>query len=449
VTGAAPVPAAPAPSHTPADPSTAGFPGTSGTQGASGGNRRARLRRWIWPLAIAGVVVLTALISALLVPTTDRGALDPRSAAPTGSRAVAQVLRAHGVPVDLEERSADAVQGAGTGDTIVVVAPELLGPVQLQRLHDTTANLVLVEPDLTVLQSLAPGIVPAGSALPRTAEPGCPDQDALAAGTTTAGGSLYRLDGPPTGSQGDTSTGLIGCYPDTQNANSYSFVRLHSASHQVIILGQSQVLENGTLADEGNAALALRTLGARQALRWYFPDPMELGTTGAPTLSELVPGPARWIFVELLLATVVALVWRARRLGRVVIEPLPVVVRSAETVEGRARLYRTSHSRDRAAAILRTAALRRLAHRLGVPAGAPPEEVVRLVAAASGRDERVVGTWLLGSDPRDDAGLLALATTLDEIERSITDAPGGYGGPRFDVSHPAGDGVQSGEGGRP
>jgi hypothetical protein len=152
---------------------------------------------------------------------------------------------------------------------------------------------------------------------------------------------------------------------------------------------------------------------------------------------------------ELLIATVVALLWRARRLGPVVTEPLPVVVRSAETVEGRARLYRASHSRGHAAAILRTAAVRRLATRLGVPVGASPEEVATLAAAAAGVREGEVHELLLGTGPRDDAGLVALAAALDGIERSITDGPGGYRGGRFDVGRPSAGGVRSGEDSRP
>ena len=61
---------------------------------------------------------------------------------------------------------------------------------------------------------------------------------------------------------------------------------------------------------------------------------------------------------------VLAMLWRGRRLGPLAAEPLPVVVRSAETAEGRARLYQDGRSLDRAAATLRAAALTRLSARL-------------------------------------------------------------------------------------
>ncbi len=77
---------------------------------------------------------------------------------------------------------------------------------------------------------------------------------------------------------------------------------------------------------------------------------------------EVVPG---WVGPTLALLTVVLLgvmLWRGRRLGRLVSEPLPAVVRAAETTESRGRLYRKGRDTGRAGAILqrRPAAPRRL-----------------------------------------------------------------------------------------
>jgi hypothetical protein len=76
--------------------------------------------------------------------------------------------------------------------------------------------------------------------------------------------------------------------------------------------------------------------------------------------------------VQLLVALGVLALWRGRRLGPVVEEPLPVVVRAAETVEGRSRLYRKAGARDVAAEALRRAAVRRLGTALGLPRRAAP-----------------------------------------------------------------------------
>lgn len=400
----------------------------AGKAAAPGRPRRGlRLRRWAWPAAVAGLVVLAAAVTALLTPSGNRDALDPRSTAEAGSRAVARILVAHGVSVTVATSAAEAVDGAGAGDTVVVVHPERLGPRQLARLRATPAALVLVEPDLTVLDALAPGVAATGPAdTDGTVDPACPDPDATAAGSITRGGSLYRVlpssGGSDPADPADPAEALFGppvtCYPAADARDGAGLVRLRTARHPVSVLGASHVLRNRDLPRAGNAALALRLLGAGDAVRWYLPDPLEAGVADRQGLSELLPSWVRWVFWQLVIVIVVVMLWRARRLGRVVTEPLPVVVRSAETVEGRARLYRVSRSRDRAAALLRTATLRRLAGRFGVPVTASPEEVARLVAAATGREEGDVRGVLLGPVPRHDAALVALATALDELERT-------------------------------
>jgi hypothetical protein len=117
----------------------------------------------------------------------------------------------------------------------------------------------------------------------------------------------------------------------------------------------------------------------------------------------------------------VAMVWRGSRLGKLVPEPLPVVVRAAETQEGRARLYRQASARGRAGATLRTAALRRLAARVAAPAGTAPRQVVALVAAATGRDETALRSTLLGPEPSTDGELVTLADELDAVQNDLTE----------------------------
>jgi hypothetical protein len=117
-------------------------------------------------------------------------------------------------------------------------------------------------------------------------------------------------------------------------------------------------------------------------------------------------------------------IWRARRLGAVVAESLPVIVRSSEVVEGHGRLYARAGARDRAAAALRAATVARLAHRLGLPRGASAEQVAVAAAPLIGRTPADMVALLAGRAPADDLGLLRLAHDLDTLEiateRTIT-----------------------------
>jgi hypothetical protein len=111
--------------------------------------------------------------------------------------------------------------------------------------------------------------------------------------------------------------------------------------------------------------------------------------------------------------------WQGRRIGPLVAEHLPVVVRASETVEGRGRLYRSRRARDRAADALRTAALQRTLPRLGLGTQSPPAAVVQAVAHRLGSDPALIEHWLYGPPPATDAELVELSRHLDDIERQV------------------------------
>ena len=101
------------------------------------------------------------------------------------------------------------------------------------------------------------------------------------------------------------------------------------------------------------------------------------------------------------------------------VEPLPVVVRAAETVEGRSRLYRRSGARGQAAEALRAGVRDRLGTALGLPRRVAPPAVVTAVAARAGRSGPDVAALLYGAAPADDGALVRLADDLDALEREV------------------------------
>jgi hypothetical protein len=127
----------------------------------------------------------------------------------------------------------------------------------------------------------------------------------------------------------------------------------------------------------------------------------------------------RYVAWALAFAAFVVALWRGRRLGPVVAEPLPVIVHAAETTEGRARLYRRSRARDRAAAALRESAIGKLHKAHGIPRRAEPAAVVATVAARIGRDPAILSELLYGGPPIDDANLMFLSQQLDQLTQEV------------------------------
>ena len=111
--------------------------------------------------------------------------------------------------------------------------------------------------------------------------------------------------------------------------------------------------------------------------------------------------------------------WRGRRLGRLVTEPLPVIVRAVETTESRGRMYRKSRDRTRALAVLQLATRRRLAAYLGLSASSTVSSVAAAAAAVSGRRYQDVLDLLNSPAAHDDSSLLELANTLVALEKEV------------------------------
>jgi hypothetical protein len=199
-----------------------------------------------------------------------------------------------------------------------------------------------------------------------------------------------------------------------------SLVRVAEGGRTVTFLGSGIALTNRRFGDEGNAALALGLLGGHDRLVWYLPSLSDVPATAArESVYDLVPDGVWWGLVQLAVAVLLLALWRARRLGPVVAEPLPVVVPAAETVEGRARLYRRSRARDTAGESLRAARRVRLGGLLGVPPRSAPTALVDAVAARSGRSPAHVGALLYGAAPADDEALVRLADALDALDQEV------------------------------
>ncbi|MGW2212599.1 DUF4350 domain-containing protein [Streptomyces sp. NPDC001781] len=380
--------------------------------------------RQIWTrnrgIALAVVLLLAGAVAIAVVRSQTRhGDLDPRSADPRGSLAVAELLADRGVTTRVVT-TLDAARRAARPDTTLLVAvPDLLSHRQQSRLTEATSSsggrTVLVAPGDWSVGRLAPGVTASPlTTLDTTLEPDCTLPEARRAGSAETGGIRYRT----------TDADADACYPSERRP---TLLRVPAASGtgDTVLLGSPDILLNNRLDKQGNASLALQLLGSRPHLVWYLPsltDSSTTGTDGRRSLLDLLPSGWLWGTLQLFVAAALAAFWRGRRFGPLVPERLPVVIRASETTEGRARLYRKADARDRASAALRSTARTRLAPLVGVPAALAHASEALLPALSSrlpDSDEQALHSTLFGAPPRDDAALIALTDRLDALEREV------------------------------
>ncbi len=374
-------------------------------------------RRWLLPAGLLLAVVIVALLFVTTGPApTSTAALDPDNPTATGAQALARVLAAQGVRVDVARGQAELARAGVDGDTTVFVArTSELSPTtsrELARLTRGAERLVVISPSRSVLREISPttGVTQVRRSAAELVAARC------TGGDVRDGEALSRSD-----SEFQAPGAVASCF--THDISSvYVALPRTGQTAPMVLLGSTTALTDDQVTQDANAAVLLRTLGHSGRVVWYVPSRLDTPSdaTGPATV---VP---RWIAPGLALGAVAMLgliLWRGRRLGRLVPEPLPVVVRAAETTESRGRLYRRARDASRAGLVLQQATRRRLADVVGMPRptsqGAPDHALVTAVAAASGRRLDEVGALLYGPPPSQDDHLLGLAAELADLEKEV------------------------------
>ncbi|SCL28232.1 protein of unknown function [Micromonospora nigra] len=445
---------------------------------AAPARRRRRRHRILLPVGLAVLLVATTLVTHEVdQPDQDApGFLSPTATGADGGSRLADALRELGVEVRRETDTGAALRATRSGPaTLLVPAPDLLHPASLDRLGmlPTGRRVVLVDPSRRVLEGAGLRVAPGPRRwAARAVEPSAYGRPCLlpeVARVRAAAVDRQRwTTKPPSG--GDTDFCFAGG------------VALLPGVVDTLVVGASDPFRNDRIDEWDNRAFATGLLGTTGRVVWLDLDgpepppptptlsapvrtpeayPSGFGESGEDRPDDAYPGrpggpdgdggpgdggdddgrgradapddapnplwsvfPAWFwaLLAQLLLAAVLAALWRARRLGPPAPDALPVTVRNAETVLGRARLYQRAGARDAAASTLRDAARARLLPRLGLPADTPPAGVAAAVAARTGENPHATHDLLYGDPPETDRDLVELAERLDRTTRTV--APG-------------------------
>jgi hypothetical protein len=364
---------------------------------------RNRPARWIGAILVVALLVLLT-ITVFQGSVSRQRAEDPRSSTRQGTGAVGQLLSDEGIRISTTDRVDEAVDLLGSSTTLVIARPGRLTVAEARLLLDRhPARVILLRPPATALEAFG---VQAETTAPRTGvfRPACPVEAATLAGPIEVDDPVngYRAIGPTEAA----------CYP---TGTGHAYLRASGPLGTVDVI--SGGLSNAAIAKQGNAAFAMNLLGSQPTLVWLMAtgareaDGTAGGRGGQPTLL-----PSWWEIgvVQAAVALVVVGIWRGRRLGPILTEPLPVTVRASETLEGHGRLYYRLTARDRAAEALRAATRQRLGRSFGI--ANDPAALVDAMARRTARTPIEISRLLTGPPPATDDELVALANHLDQLE---------------------------------
>lgn len=382
--------------------SAAALPAAYGTppSGPALSNRRAWLQLGLLALTLAvGAVWLLSLTAR---PLSTRP-LSPTNPGPDGTMALAEVLRQRGVTVDVVYTAADVAAQAGPDSTVVVSSFTDLPASAWRQLRQAGGDIVLLGPD-RLSAPLVPQSVEKSYTYLAADElsVGCEDPDAQAAGRLAHVAGAFP---PP--------PGATACFVARGQALYLVLPAPDDSPATVRVLADGYLAANSQITQEGNAALLLRLLGKTSHLVWYLPTTASPSQAGTPTLPPLLlPLLAYLLFLALAIAW-----WRGKHFGPVVVEELPAVIPAAETIHGRAALYRRARDRRHVARVLRAATALRLGKALGLPAHTDPHTFLDRLVPATGRNRHELTKLFYGEAPTTDAALVQLAQDLAALEQ--------------------------------
>jgi Domain of unknown function (DUF4350) len=363
--------------------------------------------------ALPWVAVVVGL--ALVVVVAGRGEeegnpLDPASPGPLGTKALVEVLR------ELGGRVTVSAERPGTGTETALLLSDDLTPQRRQGLVDWVergGTLVVADPSSGVTEVREVGSTGIG-VLEAEIERRCAEPALASVGRVAApGGVVFEV---PEDQGGGPPEGTRACFP--RNDGVWLLIQPLGGG-TVVRLGGASVLVNQELGEADNAVLLASLLvpvtgTAVQVLRPPLPGGGDAG------LTDLIAPRVRLALWQLVVAFVLLALWRARRLGRPVVEPQPVQLPGAELVVAVGNLLQRARSRGQAAGLLTDDLRRSLAERLGLPPSAPADLVADTVAARTGIPRDRVLATLTRSTPRDEAELVALSQAIDTVRREVT-----------------------------
>lgn len=391
-----------------------------------------------WKPLAAVLAILTVFAAYITIKGTDG---DNRNLAPTsteqsGAAGFVHLLKSrnYNVKIVRHDRTMRSAIRNATPDTTVIVSPDIgIYRNFAQDLDQTRASrIILLEPSQQILDKV--GIQAQALTV----------QEALAASNSPNCSAemlspVNELDSKFRSKTYESDEADHVCFPAIpiiDNVNRGGLLTFTQQQKQTILLGNAYALTNRHLASKDSAALGLALVGNNKNVIWADPRAADLkgqqGTSGEGGRRGGIPPQLSWLNLlawwSVFLA-IVAAFWRGRRLGRIVVEYLPVMVRASETAKGLGRSYSVSASHERSLELLQSAAALRIAKKLGVPSYTPRSELISVVASALGRSSEDIES-VLTRKAHTAQDLISGTANLDSLERQVRrlvepETPGG------------------------
>ncbi len=362
----------------------------------------------IFSIIFAILIGLAALANMMLIEHDNKRPLAPNSTTKTGAEALATILKTHGVQVihTTQEKQLKKITAEAT---VLVTNPDELSTDEITLILKSKAEIiVIVNNDTIDLYDWEIYNQLVEIPTPNKIAAQCDEQGAQSAKYITPAKVFFDLE------DGDT-----GCFLK----NKYPTWLTPADNPKLHFFGAGETFMNQNLTKAGNAAFALHQLGKHKQLFWIeqYRGKDAYTNPETPRIDGML-----WLyflFVALMLSGLwySVVVWR--RFGKLVAEPLPVIVPAGETDLGRAKLYSRSNDYTHLATILRAEFISKFANKIGIRANSSKTEIIGAITQISRKSETEIANLLYDQAINNKKELYILEQELKNIEKDISYDP--------------------------
>ncbi|MDO5024969.1 MAG: DUF4350 domain-containing protein [Trueperella sp.] len=374
--------------------------------------RRAR-RSAAWAIVFAPLLVALIVLALLFTQQEDMRPLSPQSAQPGGAGALSTILEEQGVTVTMAATPQEAAQIAEQHSTVLLTPQATASDESIATLTESAAKVIVTGTDADFAAWGFPGTTTLAF-IDTISAVECANPNALAAAQIGPIDSLYL---PATDFFKDSPDSNTTDLTDTCFAADFGAAWGRSAEYQnVVLLPDPQFLSNQHLAKYGNAAFAVRELGSTPQLIWVIgQDRPEFSGQHDTVYTDWMVR----LFWGLLGTIAVYAIYRGRRFGPLVAEPMPVNVPLSEADTGRAQLYERANDPAYLADLLRASTLAKIGPKLGLPQRSSADDVVNTLRSGSKKSAAELSEILYRRQITNKNQLAELTIQLENLEREF------------------------------
>lgn len=340
-------------------------------------------------ILIVSVVVavwLAVMIWIALQPERADGSLGIDDETDNGAAAITSVLEDHGVAVYPAQSMTQLQSELGRNPDAVVLFHDKYSAMEtasFERLEDLAT---LVPADQRVFAGVTAqqqrhlldgvqGTQPVGFVEDLTSDETCRLEAAREAGSISGIRQGVLLN--------DAAHGCFGVVDDSTGEEQHAYAFAETAEGS-IIFADWRMLSNAGLYDNGTATLATWSLARADTVIWFQPNFQFDPDTDGQLSPVQLPDWVRMGLVWAVIVTGMFLLYRGRRSGPVITEPLPAEVPAAETTVGRGRMYAKAKHHRHALTVLQQSSMARLARLLQLGPQSSPDAVLAETAKQLG-----------------------------------------------------------------